>query len=81
MGIFARTKVLAVFQQAKTKKKKSKTAVTKNTLSLSNVRLERAKKFKGKTSRPLQGVRILNKTFIGSRWLKNIEQDQSNVVE
>ena len=81
MGVFARTKVLAVFQQSKTKKKKSKTTVLNKTLSFSNARLEKAKKFKGKTSRPLQGVRILNKTFIGSRWLKNIEQDQSNVVE
>lgn len=74
LGVFARTKILSVFQQAKTKKKKTKNTMNKAAISLSQSKLDKAKKFKTGSNRNSQGLRILNKAFIGSRWLKNTEQ-------
>lgn len=74
LGVFARTKILAVFQQAKTKKKKSKSNQTKILISASQSKLDRAKKFKTNSGNPNQGLKNLNKAFIGSRWLKNTDK-------
>ncbi len=67
VGVFARTRVLAVFQQAKTRKKRAKAAAAKAASAASQLRMDQAKRFKGKGGRSSQGLRVLNKAHLGSR--------------
>jgi hypothetical protein len=70
LGAFARTRILAVFQQAKTRKKRAKAAAAKAASAASQQRVDQIKRFKGRGGRPLQGLRVLNKALVGSRWVK-----------
>ncbi len=70
MGVFARTRILAVFQQAKTRKKRAKAAAAKAAAASSQRRLDQVRRFKGKSGRSTQGLRILNKALLGSKWVR-----------
>ncbi len=79
LGSFSRTRILAVFQQAKTRKKKAKSNLIKASPVLSQLKLDKAKKFKGKGKQTNQSLKSLNKAFLGSRWLKS-STDQVDVI-
>ena len=67
LGVFARTRVLAVFQQAKTRKKRAKAEAAKAAAAASRVRVDQLRKSRGKNTRVPQGLRVLNKAYLGSR--------------
>jgi hypothetical protein len=69
LGALARTKILAVFQQAKTRKKRAKAAAAKAASTASQQRMDQARRFKGRGGRAAQGLRVLNRAFLGSKWL------------
>jgi hypothetical protein len=69
LGVFARTRVLAVFQQAKTRKKRAKAEAAKAAAAASRARVDQLRKFRGKNARAPQGLRVLNKAYLGSKWL------------
>lgn len=75
LGAFARTKILAVFQQAKTRKKRAKVAAAKATSAASQQRIDQIRKFKGKGGRPTQGLRVLNRSLLGTRWVRSTLAD------
>lgn len=74
-GVFARTKILAVFQQAKTRKKRAKVAAAKAASAASQQRIDQVRRFKGKGGRPAQGLRVLNRALLGSRWVRTALAD------
>lgn len=73
LGVFARTRTLAVFQQAKTRKKRAKAEAAKAAAAASRVRVDQLRKFRGKSARAPQGLRVLNKAYLGSRWLTHTD--------
>jgi hypothetical protein len=75
LGSLARTRILAVFQQAKTRKKRAKAAAAKAASAASQQRVDQIKRFRGKGGRPSQGLRVLNKALVGSRWVKTALAD------
>ena len=73
LGTFARTRVLAVFQQAKTRKKRAKAEAAKAAAAASRARVDQIRKFRGKVVRATQGIRVLNKAFLGAKWLTPLD--------